>query len=350
MILLMTTLCIICNIIVVIDVVDAFSTVAIPLQKRRCDGITRTNTQLYEQPIDIKNILGPISPSTLEKYNLPPETFTDQNVWSAQFVTRRAKVEPFNEITDVQLVPRNPVEHYVDTYKIEVPIPLDSPPGLGIELLELEGGGNRNDGLGIVIVNGLVGGGNAERATNIAKQKDGEWIMVGDSLIGAELILQRRGSQTDVTSIKTECLGYDSTVDALVGMLSPLSMNNDDDSIADATVMLTFKRLRRRPGIKVTLHYPPSQNLPPETIQLQPGDNLRMVMLQRGIKLNDPLAQRYDGKASNSGNCGGGSLCRTCAVSVMRGGELISRPKENERKMMDDMPRWRLVSCFLLFV
>mmetsp|Transcript_35979 Transcript_35979/g.76788 ORF Transcript_35979/g.76788 Transcript_35979/m.76788 type:complete len:382 (+) Transcript_35979:213-1358(+) len=344
------TLCAACNL------VDAFSPTLThhPLLRTRphtankyhihrvrkcCDS--RRNTQLHEQPINIRNLLGPISPSTLEKYNLPHDVLLDG--WAAQVVTRTAK--SLDEATDVQLVPRNSKEHFVDTVKVEIPIPLDCP-GLGIELLEVEGG--REDGLGIVIVNGIVPNSNAERANVKSRRKEEERdkLMYGDSIVAAELVLGRIGSsvkdQTDVASIRTECLGYDSTVDALGGMLSLLG--NTDKSIKEATVNLTLKRLRRRPLIEVTLHYPSSQGLPPEKITLQPGDNLRLAMLQRGVKLNDPLAQRYDGKATGSGNCGGGSLCRTCAVSILRGGELLSRPKQNEKMMIegDNMPRWRL--------
>ncbi|KAL7538933.1 hypothetical protein ACHAXR_009525 [Thalassiosira sp. AJA248-18] len=288
---------------------------------RRSDSTTtsKTNTQLHEQPTNLKKLLGPISPSTLEKYNLPPAVLP--TAWSAQIVTRTAK--SMDESTELQLIPKNPKEHYVDTVQMEVSIPLDCPPGLGIELLEVEGG--RDDGLGIVIVNGLVPGNSG----------GGGAIMYGDTIVEAELILRRRNGQlTDVKSIRTECLGYDATVDALGGMLSSL--------LSEEEIMLTLKRLRRRPNIQVTLHYPPSQDLPSETLQLQAGDNLRMVMLQRGVKLNDPLAVRYDGKAANSGNCGGGAMCRTCAVSVLRGGELLSRPKQNEKKMLEETPRWRL--------
>ncbi|KAL9184841.1 hypothetical protein ACHAXT_002618 [Thalassiosira profunda] len=304
---------------------------------RRADATARTNTKLYEQPINLKKLLGPISPSALEKYELAPEILTD--AWSAQLVQRTAK--SLDEATDVQLVPNNPQEHFVDSLQVEVPIPKDSP-GLGIELLELQGG--RDDGLGITIVSGLVPGGNAERAVKASRETGGEGINYGDAVVAAELVMSRTGSssreETQVKSVQTECLGYDATVEALGGMLSSLS--DDENGARDASVVLTLKRIRRRPRIDVTLHYPPEQDLPSETIQLQPGDNLRMVMLQKGIKLNDPLAQRYDGKATGSGNCGGGSLCRTCAVSVLRGGELLSRPKENERKMMQDAPRWRL--------
>ena len=308
---------------------------------------TRTNTRLHEQPVNVKNILGPISPSTLAKYNLQPEIIN--NAWSAQVVTKTAKSTNNNArdqsnilgkvSTDVQLIPKNPNEHFVGNVRIEIPIPLGAP-GLGIELLEIEGG--RTDGLGIVIVNGLVTGGNAERAVEQSKQlngpsQEGEIIMKGDTIVSADLILERTNGlgNIDVTSIKTECMNYESTVEALVGMLGAITDDEKKNIKDNAKVMLTLKRIRRRPKIQVTLHYPPSQDLPSETLTLQPGDNLRMVMLQRGIKLNDPIAQRYDGKAANGGNCGGGALCRTCAVSVLRGGEFMSPPKESETKMMD---------------
>mmetsp|Transcript_9035 Transcript_9035/g.22052 ORF Transcript_9035/g.22052 Transcript_9035/m.22052 type:complete len:413 (+) Transcript_9035:251-1489(+) len=316
----------------------------------RCSTDERKVTQLHEQPVNRKEILGPISPSTLVKYNLPPEVIAEGG-WSAQLVSRAATTvdnqsresdRVLGKVkTEIELIPRNPKEHYAGIVRVSVPIPLDEPAGLGIELLELEGG--RDDGLGITIVTGLVPDGNSAKAVASSRElgeDDGETIMYGDTIVSAELVMQLRGTSatTDIRSIKTECLGYDATVDALVGMMSFL----DNDNIQDASVVLSLKRLRRRPNLTVKLHYPPEQDLPSETLQLQSGDNLRMVLLQRGIKLNDPLAQRYDGKSSNSGNCGGGSLCRTCAVNVLRGGELLSKPKENEKKMTDDNPRWRL--------
>jgi len=146
----------------------------------------------------------------------------------------------------------------------------------------------------------------------------------------------------EILTVRTECLNYDSMVEALGGLLSPLNEDNNKVGIDEATVVLTLKRLRRRPKIQIKLNYPPSQNLPPEILELKPGDNLRMAMLTRGIKLKDPLAQRYDGKPTGSGNCGSGGLCRTCAISVRNGGDLLSPPKENEKKMLEATPRWRL--------
>lgn len=326
-----------------INVAEAFSSPPI-IGQPRIHAHRSTSTTLHEQPVNRREILGPISPSTVAKYNLPPDVIAEG--WSAQLVSRSAttvdnQTREADRIlgkvtTEIQLIPKDPREHYVGTVRVEVPIPLDAP-GLGIELLELEGG--REDGLGIVVVNGLVPGGNAEKAVAGSARvevEDRETIMCGDTIIAAELVLQR-GDATDIRSIKTECLDYDSTVEALVGMLAAL----DGGDVREASVVVTLKRLRRRPNLRVKLHYPPEQNLPSETLQVAAGDNLRTALLQRGVKLNDPLAQRYDGK-SYSGNCGGGSLCRTCAVSVLRGGELLSLPKDNERKMMDDAPRWRL--------
>ena len=296
----------------------------------------RVQTRLFEQPTNIKELLGPVSRATLQSYNLPPSELIGG--WSARIVTRTAK--SLEESTNIELIPKNEKDHYVDTFSVEIPLSTkEGQTGLGIELLEVEGG--RDDGLGVVIVNGLVPGGNTEKACKNANEQS-ETIMYGDSIASADLLLKRRyskGDVTDVTSIQTECLGYDALIGQLVGLLSPL---NEDATIDSAAVILTLKRLRRRPRINIKLEYPPYQKLPPETITLQPGDNLRMAMLQRGIKLNDPLAQRYDGKPTGSGNCGSGGLCRTCSVSVIRGGEFLSPPKDNEKKMMEDTPRWRL--------
>jgi ferredoxin len=70
------------------------------------------------------------------------------------------------------------------------------------------------------------------------------------------------------------------------------------------------------------------------------GENLRQGMLVRGVKLNDPLAKRFDTKSG--GNCGAGGLCRTCSVCVMDGAELLNDQRIAEKQMLADSPRWRL--------
>ena len=61
----------------------------------------------------------------------------------------------------------------------------------------------------------------------------------------------------------------------------------------------------------------------------------------RGVKLNDPLARRFDNQA-NGGDCGSEGTCCTCAVSVQKGGELLTEAKSQEKQMLKPTPRWRL--------
>ena len=127
-------------------------------------------TRLRERPESVTNLLGPISPVTLENYNLPPDVIMD-GCWSAEYVTRTAK--SYDETIDVRLVPKNPIDHYVDTVRVEIPIVVPGTSGsLGIELSEIEECRD-GDGIGIVIVNSLVPGGNAERAAMIASSARG---------------------------------------------------------------------------------------------------------------------------------------------------------------------------------
>ena len=85
----------------------------------------------------------------------------------------------------------------------------------------------------------------------------------------------------ETVSVSTECLGYDGTVDAILSLPDP---KTDDE-----TLVLNIRRIRRKPKITVNLKYPPSQDTPDETIELFAGENLRLGMLVRGVKLNDPV-------------------------------------------------------------
>jgi len=224
---------------------------------------------------------------------------------------------------------------FVDT--LLVPIKRRSGEGLGIELQEIAGG--REDGLGITIITGLVEGGCADRS--------GGDILAGDSIasISVARTISNSGtsSEEEVLVAATECLGYDSTVAAIQSLPQVEGGKNEEEGMVveeDEEVLLTLKRIRRKPRVKVNLRFPPSQNEPDATIELFAGENLRQGMLVRGVKLNDPLAKRFDTK--NGGNCGAGGLCRTCSVSVLRGGEVLSPQKIAEKQMLEDNPRWRL--------
>lgn len=262
----------------------------------------------------------------LDRYNLPLDTIEEG--WTAEFVQKATESE-----ATVELSAKSNLDHYVEILQLSFP----RSGSLGIELEELAGG--RSDGIGITLVGGLVEGGSASEASAD--------LVPGDVLSSVALVRRRRRkASTDPEaaatieetqeefSVATECLDYDATVDAIARTI-PVPAEGFEDTFA-----VTAKRLRRLPKIRVRLEYPPSQNEPDRTVELRAGENLRQGMLVRGVKLNDPLANRFDAKSG--GNCGAGGLCRTCSVCVERGSSLLNPQRLAERQMLGDTPRWRL--------
>lgn len=201
--------------------------------------------------------------------------------------------------------------------------------GLGIELLELAGG--REDGLGITIVSGVVDGG---PACNCG-------LVPGDSI--AKVAIRKRSNENtdsneieEIASVTTECLGYDATVEA-IGSLPPAPSEEDDE---EEVVVLTVKRLRRKPKVLINFQYPPDQGEKDITIELFAGENLRRAMLVRGVKLNDPLARRFDN--GGSGDCGAEGTCATCTVSITNGMDLLNEPGLTEQQIFKDKLRYRM--------
>ena len=249
----------------------------------------------------------------MNQYNLPLDLIETE--WQAQLVQKVTETQ-----TTVALAARSP-EHYVDS--VTVRFPRSESGGLGLDLVELAGG--REDGLGITLI----------AAVNNDEDRD---ILPGDSLARVQLVRTRQGSnlqeqKEEIYTAQTECLGFDATVQAIQQLPAPSEQYQDE-------YILQIKRLRRKPKVSVKLQYPPSQNEPDVTLELFAGENLRQGMLIRGVKLNDPLAQRFDTK--NGGNCGAGGLCRTCAVTVQNGMDLLNPQRPAEQQMLADSPRWRL--------
>lgn len=256
----------------------------------------------------------------LDQYNLPIDEIEKE--WKVLLVQKSAEKQ-----SRVVLAARS-TQNYADT--VTVTFPRIAGQGLGLGLAELAGG--REDGLGITVVSEVLTGGAAEKASSP--------ILTGDSI--SQLRLVRRQNEPiegsfsqDIQEfpINTECLSYDSTVAAIASL--PFADPKWDDSY-----VVTLKRLRRKPKVTVNLLYPPGQKEEDVSIELFAGENLRMGMLVRGIKLNDPLAKRFDTK--NGGNCGAGGLCRTCSVVVQSGMDLLNPQRVSERQMLADTPRWRL--------
>ena len=265
----------------------------------------------------------------MNQYNLPLDRIETE--WTANFVQKVGESE-----NGLFLRAKND-DIFVDTVVVTFPRKTD---GLGIELTELAGG--RDDGLGITVVTGLVPGGSAEFSD----------IVPGDSITKVSL-LRRQLDPTNIQSsileekqdeysVRTECLSYDATVEAIRSLppLSSTTQDKDTNQKFQDVFQLSIKRLRKRPKVTVKLMYPPQQKEPDTTFEMYAGENLRQGMLIRGVKLNDPLAQRFDTKSG--GNCGAGGLCRTCSVSILKGGDLLNPQRLAEQQMLEDQPRWRL--------
>jgi ferredoxin len=255
-----------------------------------------------------------------DQYNLPIEQIAEE--WTAVVVPESSLRE-----TGIYLGAKSSDTIMVDT--IPIVLTRQREKGLGLELLEIAGG--RSDGLGIVVINGIVNDGIA----------DGSNIMIGDS-IAAITVVRKVAVQDDSTgslseqeereSIECECFGYDKLVDAIVNLPSIVG---DKERI-----ILTIKRLRRKPKVSIRLQYPPSQNEPDITLELFSGENLRRAMLTRGVKLNDPLSQRFD--SGGMGDCGAEGTCATCVVNIVEGGGLLNPQKIQEAQILAKNPRWRL--------
>ena len=291
----------------------------------RRSGVSIANTLLFEAPVPFAGV-GPRSEWTdMSKYDIDDLTLIETQ-WSANVIPKTI------DTPERIVLGCKDASLFVDT--VLVRIRRRAKEGLGIELQEIAGG--REDGLGITVITGLVEGGCAERCA-------GDFILAGDSIaaISAQRTLQSGTISEEETYVAvTECLGYDATVDAILGLPQPSDFGEEGGVGEEQELMLTIKRIRQKPKVKVNLRYPPNQNEPDATIEMYAGENLRMGMLVRNVKLNDPLAKRFDTKSG--GNCGAGGLCRTCAVSVLRGGDVLNPQKISEKQMLEDNPRWRL--------
>jgi ferredoxin len=295
-----------------------------------CSGFAATSPNSSFDRTTTKNVATQVLQGTgptqvdLNKYNLKSLEQIEQE-WTANLVQ---KIDE-QEIT-VRLGTKSDKELFVDT--VQVTFPRRKNAGVGLQLVELAGG--RDDGLGITVISGLVPGGSAAQGPEASN------ILPGDSIAQVAVVRQKKSDSGGVLAetreefvTDTECFSYDSMVEAIQSL--PLPNEKYEEFYA-----LILKRIRQKPKVTINLQYPPEQNEPDATIQLFAGENLRHGMLVRGVKLNDPLAKRFDTK--NDGNCGASGLCRTCAVTVLKGGELLNPQRLAEKQMLADSPRWRL--------
>ena len=123
----------------------------------------------------------------------------------------------------------------------------------------------------------------------------------------------------------------------------PLSITASSRALSSATKQSAFstvRRLVRQPIVSVRLQFPGEEGRADETLEMLPGQPLRQTILSRGIKLNDPLALRFD--SGGPGDCGGEGCCCTCAVQVVAGLDALNEQKSQERQMLKKHADWRL--------
>ena len=195
-------------------------------------------------------------------------------------------------------------------------------PGLGIELSEIILG---SEAMPLVLVDGVVEGGPAAiHAAQATAHDDYACVMPNDTLIAVYA-----GAESAAGYI-LEAAPYEPTVEAIGQALGATP--------SGAPIKLTLGRIVRRGRALVTAIEP---NGTESQFVCYEGDNLRMGLLRRGLRLNDPTARRYDNKPKGSGDCGGNGLCATCVVSVMCGGANLTPKRPSEANLLANVVRWR---------
>ena len=263
----------------------------------------------FEKPRSVKDNQT-VNPNT---YNIELEEAA--NLWTCSV----QESNNADRLAGVPFLDSKSKDHFVDDI-LSVQVSRDG--GLGIELLELAGG--RDDGLGITIVEGVVPGGNADKAG----------IIPGDSIAAVSVLETDTnvvgGGLTEETKSRLrdcECRDFDNTIDALA------NFPGEDAK----TLYLDIKRIRRWPKVQVQVEYPKSQCAegfdPVQKLEFFAGENLKRALQNRGIVLDDPGSPKCDYCGSNA-----------CYVSIFKGKTLLNPMSTTEEKLMERNPNVRL-SC-----
>ena len=189
--------------------------------------------------------------------------------------------------------------------------------GSGLILLGPEGGFTEAE------VSGLVEGGAAAAHAAETQASGGyAYAMPNDALIA--VYPGREGS----LGYMLEAASYDATIEAIGQALSATPPG--------APITLTLGRIVRRGRAQVTAVDPDGSE---SQFVCYEGENLRMGLLRRGLRLNDQTARRYDNKPAGTGDCGGNGLCATCVVSVLSGGVNLTPKRPSEKNLLSRVAR-----------
>lgn len=176
---------------------------------------------------------------------------------------------------------------------VKTNITVDSQKGLGLVFQEMA---SAPDGRGLVLVREVAE--NAAAAVPSA-------IQVGDVITGVWT-----GHGKEKLKERTTGLNYDCTVECLDRAKNVALLHGD------GVLTLQLNRLIRRAPIRVEVDDGSGQI---QVIDALAGENLRRLLLRKGIKLYDHHTKRFDMPFA-TGDCAGDGLCGTCLVAVQQEG------------------------------
>lgn len=177
---------------------------------------------------------------------------------------------------------------FIKTKEIEV----SRDGGIGLQLIEVEN--NAIDNSGLVLVEGIVSGSNAD--------KTGEFL-VGDALMS---IITPDGKNIPLLGCN-----YDKVMDTL-GNLQEYN-----------TIKFTVQRIQKRGEVTLEVVGPQGEAVGEYTILSGYSTNLRNVLDAANLRIYDQRTSRFD-SPYETGNCGGEGTCGTCMVAVLEGQELTN--------------------------
>lgn len=198
--------------------------------------------------------------------------------------------------------------------------------GMGLVLTEMAGS---PDGRGLVLVSEVSGN---------ALDASPHPILVGDCITG---VMTSDGDNRDGGRHRmferTVGLNYDGTVEAIGAVKEAVAAAGGGDKI-----VLELNRLVERARVSVEIDDEEGNRI--QTIEALAGENLRRLLLRKGIKLYDQDTKRFDMPFA-TGDCAGEGLCGTCLVAVREGMDLLNDRHPDEDLITRGRPAsWR-ASC-----
>jgi ferredoxin len=205
-------------------------------------------------------------------------------------------------------------QHYgIEVVKTDIVV--DQRKGIGLVLMEVAGD---EDGRGLVLVREITGA---------AAQAAPQQIQVGDVVTGAWA-----GEGKQRVQERTTGLNYDLTVECLIRVKAA--------AVATPKSVLTLQlnRLVERAPIRVEVDDGSGEI---QIVDALAGENLRRLLLRRGIPLYDRQTKRFDMPYA-TGDCAGDGLCGTCLVAVEQGMQGLNDPDNHEKVITKGRPMsWR---------